>query len=134
MGLFQELNDTGITLVMVTHELDIAATQTHRRHARRQVISDTQNENRRVARQEIATLNDAERKPNSTDLLLLQTLFLRSWQTAFIAVRALRRNKMRSSSRPGIIIGVASVIAMVAVGNGAQPASPNKFPRSVKIC
>ena len=25
MGLFQELNDSGITIVMVTHELDIAA-------------------------------------------------------------------------------------------------------------
>jgi putative ABC transport system ATP-binding protein len=63
MGLFQELNDTGITLVMVTHELDIAA------YCKRivvmrdgQVISDTQNENRRVAGQEIATLNDAEQK------------------------------------------------------------------------
>ena len=63
MGLFQELNDTGITLVMVTHELDIAA------YCKRivvmrdgQIISDTQNENRRVARQEIATLNDAEQK------------------------------------------------------------------------
>ena len=63
MGLFQELNDTGITLVMVTHELDIAA------YCKRivvmrdgQVISDTQNENRRVARQEIAELNDAEQK------------------------------------------------------------------------
>jgi len=63
MGLFQELNDTGITLVMVTHELDIAA------YCKRivvmrdgQVINDTQNENRRVARQDIATLNDAEQK------------------------------------------------------------------------
>jgi putative ABC transport system ATP-binding protein len=63
MGLFQELNDTGITLVMVTHELDIAA------YCKRivvmrdgQIISDTQNENRRVARQEIATLDDAEKK------------------------------------------------------------------------
>ena len=63
MGLFQELNDTGITLVMVTHELDIAA------YCKRivvmrdgQVISDTQNENPRVAGQEIATLNNAEQK------------------------------------------------------------------------
>jgi putative ABC transport system ATP-binding protein len=63
MGLFEELNDSGITLVMVTHELDIAA------YCKRivvmrdgQVISDTQNENRRVVRQEIATLNDAEKK------------------------------------------------------------------------
>jgi putative ABC transport system permease protein len=38
-----------------------------------------------------------------------------------IALRALRRNKLRSSlTALGIIIGVASVVAMVALGNGAQ--------------
>jgi len=46
---------------------------------------------------------------------------LRPLLTAMIALRALRRNKMRSSlTALGIIIGVASVVAMVAVGNGAQ--------------
>lgn len=63
MGLFQELNDTGITVVMVTHELDIAA------YCKRVVvmrdglvISDTINESRRVARDEIGALNQAEEK------------------------------------------------------------------------
>jgi putative ABC transport system permease protein len=52
---------------------------------------------------------------------LIQILFTRAWQTALIALRALRRNKMRSTlTALGIIIGVASVVAMVAVGNGAQ--------------
>jgi len=38
-----------------------------------------------------------------------------------IALRALRRNKMRSIlTALGIIIGVGAVVAMVAVGNGAQ--------------
>jgi ABC-type lipoprotein release transport system permease subunit len=38
-----------------------------------------------------------------------------------IALRALRVNKMRSAlTMLGIIIGVAAVIAMVAVGSGAQ--------------
>ena len=42
-------------------------------------------------------------------------------QTAWIAIRALSRNKLRSGlTALGIIIGVASVIAMVAVGNGAR--------------
>ena len=46
---------------------------------------------------------------------------LRSLLTAMIALRALRRNKLRSGlTALGIIIGVASVVAMVAVGNGAQ--------------
>jgi putative ABC transport system ATP-binding protein len=63
MGLFQELNDSGITLVMVTHELDIAA------YCKRivvmrdgQVISDTCNETGRSAREELARLNEAEQK------------------------------------------------------------------------
>ena len=43
------------------------------------------------------------------------------WQSARIAVRALRVNKLRSAlTMLGIIIGVGAVIAMVAVGAGAQ--------------
>jgi putative ABC transport system ATP-binding protein len=63
MGLFQELNRSGITLVMVTHELDIAA------YCKRiivmrdgEVISDMRNENRRSAVDEIAALNLAEKQ------------------------------------------------------------------------
>ena len=38
-----------------------------------------------------------------------------------IALRALRRNLMRSAlTMLGIIIGVAAVIAMVAIGTGAK--------------
>jgi putative ABC transport system ATP-binding protein len=61
MGLFQELNAGGITIVMVTHELDIAA-YCKRIVVMRDglVISDTRNENRRAAVAEIATLNQAE--------------------------------------------------------------------------
>jgi putative ABC transport system ATP-binding protein len=63
MGLFQTLNDSGITIMMVTHELDIAA------YCKRivvmrygVVISDTRNENRRLAQQELAALDKAEQK------------------------------------------------------------------------
>ena len=56
-----------------------------------------------------------------TMLLWMQAVVIQGWQTALIALRALRRNKMRSTlTALGIIIGVASVVAMVAVGNGAQ--------------
>jgi putative ABC transport system permease protein len=45
----------------------------------------------------------------------------RLWQSVFIALPALRRNRMRSAlTALGIIIGVASVIAMVGAGKGAQ--------------
>jgi putative ABC transport system permease protein len=57
-------------------------------------------------------------------MMLFQYLWaflLRSALTAFIALRALRRNKLRTGlTALGIIIGVASVVAMVALGNGAQ--------------
>jgi putative ABC transport system permease protein len=58
---------------------------------------------------------------------LIQDIFTRAGQTALIALRALRRNKMRSTlTALGIIIGVASVVAMVAVGNGAQARITNQ--------
>jgi len=63
MGLFQDLNDSGITIVMVTHELDIAA------YCKRivimrdgAVISDNRNENRRLAVHEHSRLDDEEQK------------------------------------------------------------------------
>jgi putative ABC transport system permease protein len=51
----------------------------------------------------------------------MQLVTFRPLLTARTALRALRRNKLRSIlTALGIIIGVASVVAMVAVGNGAQ--------------
>ena len=52
---------------------------------------------------------------------MLRTWLLRTVLMAGIALGALRRNKLRSGlTALGIIIGVASVVAMVAIGNGAQ--------------
>ena len=57
----------------------------------------------------------------------IEILFLRSWQTGLIALRALQRNKMRSVlTALGIIIGVASVVGMTAVGNGARASIEKK--------
>ncbi|MGA2853633.1 MAG: ABC transporter ATP-binding protein [Verrucomicrobiota bacterium] len=63
MGLFQELNESGITIIMVTHELEIAAFCKRIVVMRDgQVISDTPNENRRFARQQLTALDQAEQK------------------------------------------------------------------------
>ena len=63
MGIFQELNRSGITIVMVTHELDIAA------YCKRfvvmrdgRVISDTENQNLRDANAARAQLDQAEQQ------------------------------------------------------------------------
>ena len=63
MGLFQELNDSGITIVMVTHELDIAS-YCKRIIVMRDglVISDSPNPERRQAGPERAKLDAAEQK------------------------------------------------------------------------
>jgi putative ABC transport system permease protein len=48
-------------------------------------------------------------------------LFMRLWSIARIALRALRRNVMRSSlTALGMIIGVGAVIAMINIGHGAK--------------
>jgi putative ABC transport system permease protein len=45
-----------------------------------------------------------------------------------LALQAIRKNKMRATlTMLGIIIGVAAVIVMVAIGSGARAPSP---PRS----
>jgi putative ABC transport system ATP-binding protein len=61
MGVFQKLNDQGITIVMVTHELDIA------RYTRRniimrdgQIVSDTPVASRLSAEAELSHLRDAQ--------------------------------------------------------------------------
>jgi putative ABC transport system ATP-binding protein len=63
MGFFQELNDSGTTIIMVTHELDIAA------YCKRNIvmrdgllISDCPNENRRSAREERTRLDQEEQE------------------------------------------------------------------------
>jgi putative ABC transport system ATP-binding protein len=63
MGLFQTLNDSGITVVMVTHELDIAAYGTRVMVMRDgQIIRDSPTEKRLIARQELAKLDEAQQQ------------------------------------------------------------------------
>ena len=62
MGLFQRLNENGITIIMVTHELDIAS-YTKRNIIMRdgRVTSDLPVAHRNDAKVEIARLNEAEK-------------------------------------------------------------------------
>jgi putative ABC transport system ATP-binding protein len=61
MGIFQKLNNAGITIVMVTHELDIAR-YTKRNVVMRdgQIVADTVVSNRLSAEQELRQLNQAQ--------------------------------------------------------------------------
>jgi putative ABC transport system ATP-binding protein len=65
MGVFQKLNDAGITIVMVTHELDIAS-YTKRNVVMRdgKIVGDTAVANRLVATEELRKLRDAHEAVN----------------------------------------------------------------------
>ncbi len=68
MGVFQKLNDQGITIVMVTHELDIAQFCKRNLIMRDgKVVSDIQVQGRFIALDEMKKLRDAESAAKLTD-------------------------------------------------------------------
>ncbi|MDD5627734.1 MAG: ABC transporter permease [Elusimicrobia bacterium] len=121
------LNRGGITIIMVTHEPDIAA------HAKRiirlkdgMVVSDELAADGErdaaggggVALMKPATGRGSEMK---VDLNHPELSFAEFREFSASALRALGANKVRSAlSMLGILIGVGAVIAMLAVGKGAQ--------------
>jgi len=125
LEMLKKLNESGITVIMVTHDPAIAA------HARRivqikdgQVVSDVKNrddgQTKLKGAQEFDTSSEPKKLKKTNDLfkeLFEFQEFTRS------AVRAITANKVRSGlSVLGILIGVAAVIAMLAIGQGAQKA------------
>ena len=120
MELLQRLNrERGITIVLITHEQDIAE------YAERivtfrdgRVVSDDAGPTRREA-----AARSSRRCPRSRSRP-------RPWSSATPSAspaRAIRRNKVRSMlTMLGVIIGVASVIAMIALGSGRAPPSTSR--------
>ena len=112
MRLFKSLNEGGITIIMVTHEPDVAA------HARRTVVMKDGLIRSDVRRLPEAVVPPAEPEPPKGNVLGGIYLALNILSTSG---RALLRNKLRTVlTALGIIIGVAAVIAMVAIGRGAS--------------
>jgi len=120
MDVLTNLNrKQGITVIVVTHDPDVAAyadrTVTFRDGV---IISDTRKEGTaaRVATQPAQQVESGLQAVSIID---------ETWTFASMAVvaagRAIRRNKLRAAlTMLGIFIGVAAVITMVAVGDGAK--------------
>lgn len=119
LGYLKKLNDQGITVIMVTHEPDIAA------HAKRVIrVKDG------------AVVSDESKIPSAKtkEKFEMPQLRHKEWsldefrEYARSALKAMSANKLRSAlSMLGILIGVAAVIAMLALGRGAQKAIESRI-------
>ncbi len=136
LGLLKSLNVGGITVIMVTHDPDIA------KHAKRiirlkdgLIVADERLHNGSVAANssEGAAIPGTDLKEPAQPPLKLGTprLTLAEFREfCKSALRATISNKVRSMlSILGILIGVAAVIAMLAIGSGAQKAIETQISR-----
>ena len=119
-----EMNKSGITVVMVTHEPDIAAFASRALRLKDgEIVADERNAHPRTISSAPAALVNETDEPQSQVASGLR--FLRAFGAGrdylLSALRSVTANKVRSGlSVLGILIGVAAVIAMLAIGKGAQ--------------
>jgi macrolide transport system ATP-binding/permease protein len=130
METLQSLNrERGVTIIVVTHEPDIA-TYTDRVITMRdgKVISDERKPADRRQSEVSLRLSppgSAPRQPVPSGAVVRNANTVQAFALMIVAaaLQALARNKMRSAlTMLGVFIGVAALIAMVAVGQGANQA------------
>ncbi len=120
MDVLTNLNrEQGITVIVVTHDPDVAAYADRIVTFRDGVIiSDTRKEGTAA---HVATHAMRQPEPGSQAVSVLDETWTFASMAVVAAGRAIRRNKLRAAlTMLGIFIGVAAVIAMVAVGDGAR--------------
>jgi macrolide transport system ATP-binding/permease protein len=110
--ILKDLNASGITVVMVTHETELTAYAT--RIIKVQdglILSDERNQSENIS---VSKHSSRQFKRKSFSLARIKDYCVQ-------AFGSLSGNKMRSTlSILGVMIGVASLIAMLAVGTGAR--------------
>ncbi len=117
--------EQGVTIVLVTHESDIAAYADRILTMRDgEIISDE-----RVAKPQTADCRGEQAEPQCFSRMRLMPAIAAGAHLAFgfmvlaTAAQAIGRNKMRSVlTMLGVFIGVAALITMVAIGQGANEA------------
>lgn len=122
MALLADLNRDGHTIVLITHDHDIAA------HARRiieirdgRIVSDLVQPEPPTA--EARSARPAARLPVVAAPTGGPALLPLIWITLLLALRAMRAHVLRTIlTLLGIVVGVAAVVTMLAVGDGARQA------------
>lgn len=123
MKVIKELNDQGKTIIMVTHEKEIA------RYANRiitmrdgEIISDERKDGGKAADKSSISVQDILSETHSHFGKVELAEHIRQ------SFRAILSNKTRSFlSMLGILFGVAAVIAMVALGQGARASMEDRI-------
>ena len=120
--------ERGVTVVVVTHEADIAAYADRIITMRDgQIISDERRPVGAIAQAAAEPAAPSDSPPRPSLKQAAGGSFAGLWALGLMiltaATQALARNKMRSSlTMLGVFIGVAALIAMMAVGKGANEA------------
>ena len=139
MDTLQSLNlERGVTIIVVTHEADIAAYADRVVTMRDgKIVSDVRNREKRLPAQDVgggiagreASLSSAQQAPPPV-AAQSSHFWAFGLMIATAAIQAIVRNKMRSVlTMLGVFIGVAALIAMVAVGQGANEAVRKQIER-----
>ena len=126
ISILEQLNESGHTLVLVTHEPEVAA------HARRiirmrdgEIISDERRQPLPEKIMQTAAARAAESLQGPTRSNTAAAAFIDHLRQA---VRSMSSQKLRSGlSMLGIMIGVAAVIAMLSLGQGAKVAMEQRL-------
>lgn len=120
MRILRELNAKGHTIILVTHDMNVAKNATRIIEiSDGNIISDTPNtpEAERIAATENA-LDGIEKQKKSSAWRSILDRFSEAFRMALLAMNA---HRMRTFlTMLGIIIGIASVVSVVALGNGSQ--------------
>jgi len=134
LRMFQQLNAEGITIILVTHDADVARHATRIIHVKDGRIDDGEQQQVQqmvepAAPGDAADFGASEEHIAAGKKAAARRSARRRWSVPLVpptvgtAVRALARNKMRSAlTTLGVIIGVAAVIAMMEIGQGSKTA------------
>jgi macrolide transport system ATP-binding/permease protein len=116
LGILKQLNSQGITVIIVTHEEEVAREATRRIRMRDGEIQADER-SRPATKSAVPTMATSASAP----AVLNPGHWREIVQHVRQGLRSLAVNKARTAlSMLGILIGVAAVVAMLAIGRGAQ--------------